>query len=79
LNVPEPHRTMATAKAGSDRLQMPPIEAFCDAESYYATLAHETTHSRPTDSACAMAFVLIKVESLPLRMDFENTENILIT
>jgi antirestriction protein ArdC len=24
--------------------QMPPFEAFCDAESYYATLAHEMTH-----------------------------------
>jgi antirestriction protein ArdC len=23
---------------------MPPFEAFCDVESYYATLAHETTH-----------------------------------
>src|SRR5580700_8857136 len=27
-----------------DHVQMPPIEAFRDAESYYATLAHETTH-----------------------------------
>ncbi len=25
-------------------VQMPPFEAFCDAESYYATLAHEVTH-----------------------------------
>ncbi len=23
---------------------MPPFEAFCNAESYYATLAHESTH-----------------------------------
>jgi antirestriction protein ArdC len=30
--------------AGPDRIQMPPIEAFRDAESFYATLAHETTH-----------------------------------
>jgi len=29
---------------GADRIQMPPFESFCDAESYYATLAHETTH-----------------------------------
>jgi antirestriction protein ArdC len=29
---------------GSDRIQMPPFEAFRDAESYYATLAHESTH-----------------------------------
>jgi len=29
---------------GSDHIQMPPFESFRDAESYYATLAHETTH-----------------------------------
>jgi antirestriction protein ArdC len=28
----------------ADRVQMPPFEAFRDAESYYATLAHEVTH-----------------------------------
>jgi antirestriction protein ArdC len=28
----------------SDYVQMPPIEAFRDAEAYYATLLHETTH-----------------------------------
>jgi antirestriction protein ArdC len=28
----------------TDHVQMPPIEAFRDAESYYATLAHEATH-----------------------------------
>lgn len=27
-----------------DHVQLPPFEAFRDAESYYATLAHETTH-----------------------------------
>ena len=27
-----------------DRVQMPPFEGFRDAESYYATLAHEVTH-----------------------------------
>lgn len=27
-----------------DHIQMPPFESFRDAESYYATLAHETTH-----------------------------------
>ena len=30
--------------AGSDHIQMPPFEAFVDAERYYATLAHEATH-----------------------------------
>lgn len=29
---------------GQDFVQMPPFEAFRDAEAYYATLAHETTH-----------------------------------
>jgi antirestriction protein ArdC len=29
---------------GSDHVQMPFIDAFTDAESYYATIAHETTH-----------------------------------
>ncbi|MCZ7641539.1 MAG: zincin-like metallopeptidase domain-containing protein [Pseudorhodoplanes sp.] len=28
----------------ADRVQMPPFESFQDAESYYATLAHEVTH-----------------------------------
>ncbi|MCB9989321.1 MAG: DUF1738 domain-containing protein [Rhodospirillales bacterium] len=27
-----------------DRIQLPPFESFRDAESYYATLAHESTH-----------------------------------
>jgi antirestriction protein ArdC len=30
--------------AGADRVQMPAFETFRDAESYYATLAHEVTH-----------------------------------
>ena len=30
--------------AGGDYVQMPPFPAFRDAESYYATLAHELTH-----------------------------------
>lgn len=30
--------------ATHDRVQMPPFETFRDAESYYATLAHEITH-----------------------------------
>lgn len=29
---------------GQDRIQLPPFVSFRDAESYYATLAHETTH-----------------------------------
>jgi antirestriction protein ArdC len=36
--------TMALYSVTHDHVQMPPIEAFRDAESYYATLAHEATH-----------------------------------
>lgn len=31
-------------RISEDRIQMPPFEAFRDAESYYATLTHETVH-----------------------------------
>jgi antirestriction protein ArdC len=36
--------TMAYYNIAQDFVQMPPFEAFRDAESYYATLARETTH-----------------------------------
>jgi antirestriction protein ArdC len=36
---------MAFYSVTHDHIQMPPIEAFRDSESYYATLAHETIHS----------------------------------
>jgi antirestriction protein ArdC len=36
--------TRAYYAAGPDRIQMPPIEMFRDAESFYSTLAHETVH-----------------------------------
>jgi antirestriction protein ArdC len=35
---------MAYYSATDDHVQMPPFESFRDAESYYATLAHEITH-----------------------------------
>ena len=35
---------MAYYNVSQDFVQMPPFAAFRDAESYYATLAHETTH-----------------------------------
>lgn len=35
---------MAYYSASDDRVQMPPFESFRDADSYYATLAHEVTH-----------------------------------
>ena len=31
-------------RPSTDSIVLPPIEAFMDAESYYATLAHETIH-----------------------------------
>jgi len=36
--------TQAFYSISSDHVQMPPFEIFRDAESYYATLAHECTH-----------------------------------
>jgi antirestriction protein ArdC len=36
--------TRAYYSASTDHVQMPPIESFRDAEAYYATLGHETTH-----------------------------------
>jgi len=36
--------TQAYYAQESDYIRMPPFEAFCVAESYYATLAHESTH-----------------------------------
>lgn len=36
--------TMACYVAGQDHIRMPPFETFRDAESYYATLAHESCH-----------------------------------
>jgi antirestriction protein ArdC len=35
---------MAFYNVTHDHVQMPHIEAFCDAESYYATLGHECCH-----------------------------------
>ncbi len=39
-----------------DRVQMPPFEVFRDAESYYATLAHECTHWTRHPSRLAREF-----------------------
>ena len=35
---------LACYSVAEDRVRMPPFESFRDAESYYATLAHEVTH-----------------------------------
>ncbi|MEY9154917.1 antirestriction protein ArdC [Bradyrhizobium japonicum] len=42
--------------ASDDRVQMPPFESFRDAESYYATLAHEVTHWTKHDGRLARDF-----------------------
>ena len=42
--------------AGEDRIQMPHFETFRDAESYYATLAHELTHWTKHDKRLARDF-----------------------
>ena len=39
-----------------DFVQMPPFESFCDAESYYSTLAHEMTHWTKHPSRLAREF-----------------------
>lgn len=36
--------TRAFYAQGDDYIQLPPVEAFADAEGYYATLAHEAAH-----------------------------------
>ncbi len=36
---------MANYNVMTDHVQLPPFESFRDAGSYYATLAHETTHN----------------------------------
>jgi antirestriction protein ArdC len=40
----------------TDAIQLPPFEMFRDAESYYATLAHETTHWTRHESRLAREF-----------------------
>jgi antirestriction protein ArdC len=41
---------------GTDHIQMPPFEAFRDRESYYATLAHESTHWTGHETRLARTF-----------------------
>ncbi len=43
-------------RPSTDSIQMPPIEAFLDAESYYATLAHEVVHWTGHQSRLARDF-----------------------
>jgi len=43
-------------RPSTDSIQMPPMEAFTDAESYYATLAHEAVHWTGHESRLARDF-----------------------
>ncbi|WP_343031179.1 zincin-like metallopeptidase domain-containing protein [Roseospira navarrensis] len=44
IRLHSPGGTEASYNVALDRVRVPPIEAFRDAESFYATLAHEVTH-----------------------------------
>jgi antirestriction protein ArdC len=48
--------TRAFYRPSTDSIQMPPFEAFRDPQSYYATLAHETTHATAHESRLARDF-----------------------
>ena len=43
-------------RPGTDTIQLPPFESFRDADSYYATLAHELTHWTGSKSRLARDF-----------------------
>jgi len=48
--------TQAYYAQEADYIRMPPFEAFCDAQAYYATLAHESTHWTKHPSRLAREF-----------------------
>src|ERR1700694_2038608 len=48
--------TVPVTGPSTDSIVMPPFETFRDAESYYATLAHETTHWTGHESRLARDF-----------------------
>jgi antirestriction protein ArdC len=82
--------TMALYSVTHDHVQMPPIEAFRDAESYYATLAHEATHwtrhpsrldrdfgrKRYADSGYAMEELVAELGSAFLSADLDLTPEV---
>ncbi len=45
---------------GADMIQLPPLESFTDAESYYATKLHELTHWTKHETRCDRDFGRIK-------------------
>jgi antirestriction protein ArdC len=82
--------TMAYYNVSQDFVQMPPFETFRDAESYYATLAHETTHwtrhksrldrdfgrKRYGDEGYAMEELVAELGSAFLSADLDLTPNV---
>jgi len=74
----------------ADRIQMPPFEFFCDPESYYATLLHETVHwtkhpsrlcrefgrKRRGDEGYAMEELVAEIGAAFLSADLEVTPDI---
>ena len=51
-----PRRQPCLYRPSTDSIVLPPFETFRDAESYYATLAHETTHWTAHESRLAREF-----------------------
>ena len=51
-----PRRQPCFYRPSTDSIVLPPFETFRDAESYYATLAHETTHWTAHESRLARDF-----------------------
>jgi antirestriction protein ArdC len=82
--------TMAYYNVSQDFVQMPPFECFRDAEAYYATLAHETTHwtrhtsrmnrdfgrKRFGDEGYAMEELVAELGSAFLSADLDLTPNV---
>ena len=82
--------TMAYYNVSQDFVQMPPFECFRDAEDYYATLAHETTHwtrhtsrldrdfgrKRFGDEGYAMEELVAELGSAFLSADLDLTPNV---
>src|SRR5207245_10540862 len=54
--APDHRGNRAFYRPSTDSIVLPPFETFRDAESYYATLAHETTHWTAHESRLARDF-----------------------
>ena len=81
---------LAYYSISTDHVQMPPFESFRDAESFYATLAHEATHwtrhpsrldrdfgrKRYGDEGCAMEELVAELGSAFLAADLDLTPEV---